>query len=53
MSDSEQELIYYAYINRPTNYIGLIMDTFHVERAQAYRNIETALQKYCRIRYGV
>ena len=53
MSADDRKLLGYAYINRTSNYIRLVMETFNVERSQAYRNIENALQEYCRIRYGV
>ena len=53
LSEDDRKLLGYAYINRTPNYIRLVMETFNVERAQAYRNIESALQAYCRIRYGV
>lgn len=53
MSADDRKLLGYAYINRTPNYIRLVMETFNVERSQAYRNIESALQEYCRIRYGV
>ena len=53
LSAEEQKILSYAYINRPGNYIGVIMDTYVVERAQAYRYIDKALNKYVQVRYGV
>ena len=53
MSEQEQKLLYYAYINRTSNYIKVIMDTFNIESAQAYRYVNNALNRYVLIRYGV
>ncbi len=53
LSVEEQKILSYAYINRPSNYINVIMDTYVVERAQAYRYIDKALNKYVQARYGV
>ena len=53
LSRDEQKILNYAYISRPSNYIGVIMDTFNIEQAQAYRNINKALSKYIKARYGV
>ncbi|MBE6878675.1 MAG: DUF1492 domain-containing protein [Ruminococcaceae bacterium] len=53
LSKDEQKILNYAYISRPSNYIGVIMDTFNVEQAQAYNHINKALKNYVRTRYGV
>ena len=53
LSNDEQRILNYAYISRPSNYIGVIMDTFNIEQAQAYNQINKALKKYIIFRYGV
>lgn len=53
LDETDRKLLNYAYINRTPNYIRLIMDTFCIESAQAYRYINNALNQYVRVRYGV
>ena len=53
LSETDRKVLNYAYINRTPNYIRLIMDTFCIESAQAYRYINNALNQYVRVRYGV
>ena len=53
LSKEEQKILNYAYISRPSNYIGVIMETFNIEQAQAYKYINKALNQYIKVRYGV
>lgn len=53
LTEEEQKILKYAYINRTGNYIGVIMETYNIEQAQAYKYINKALNKYVQARYGV
>lgn len=53
LSKDEQKILNYAYMNRMPKHIDLIMETFNVEYAQAYRKINSALNNYVMNRYGV
>ena len=53
LSKDEQKILNYAYISRPNNYISVIMETFNIEQAQAYKYINKALGQYVKVRYGV
>ena len=53
LSEDERKILKYAYIDRPQNRTKTIMETFCVERTQAYNYINDALNKYVLVRYGV
>lgn len=53
LSDSDKKILNYAYINRSRRYIETICQVFNIERSQAYRNIDSALERYITARYGV
>ena len=49
----ERKILEYAYIDRSSKYIDRICEVFNIERTQAYRNINNALNHYVMVRYGV
>lgn len=53
LSEDERKILKYAYINRTNKHIETICQVFNIERTQAYRNINSALNHYVMVRYGV
>ena len=53
LTHEERKILEYAYIDRSSKYIDRICEVFNIERTQAYRNINSALNHYVMVRYGV